>query len=91
MRWQWPDHDIGVITGIRYAQQSALKLPKVGMVVTVRAAALSDFEKRRRPEEAKEAVVHRLTSEILQEPPIRFIRRGSRRMRGVRLSSQRTL
>lgn len=28
----WPDHDIGVITGIRFAQQTALKLPKVGMV-----------------------------------------------------------
>ena len=81
-----------MITGIRYAQQSALKLPKVGMVVTVRAAALSDFEKRRlRKKQKKLLSVHRLTSEIPREPSIRFIRRGSRWMRGVRLSSQRTL
>ena len=30
----WPDHDIGIISGIRFAQQAALQLPKVGMVVT---------------------------------------------------------
>lgn len=30
----WPDHDVGIIAGIRFAQQTALKLPKVGMVVT---------------------------------------------------------
>ena len=30
----WPDHDVEVISGTRYAQLKALKLPVVGMVVT---------------------------------------------------------
>ena len=30
----WPDHNIGIIASLRYAQRAALALPVVGMVVT---------------------------------------------------------
>ena len=36
----WPDHDVGVIAGIRQAQLAALDLDGVGMAVTADIGAL---------------------------------------------------
>ena len=79
----WPDHDVGVITGIRFAQQTALKLPKVGMVVTADigdpAGTFHPIHPPWKQEDARRAaliaenLVHNKTGVALQGPLVQSV------------------